>query len=208
MTPFAKTPGQIAKDEAEVQAIVRAAYKLMGQGDGASASAIHAILAEAGLARRAFYRHFASKDDLIIAMFRFENESVASALEADIAAAPTLIDAVEAWIDHWLAVIYDPARLRHIRVLASRAAQVDGLRAVRQESYDVAIDALARLLALGREGGDFPLTEPMPDARAIHAAMIALLEARLSRAYTPNLRDARSYVCRLVGRVCGAPAWA
>jgi len=182
-----------------------AAYKLLGQGDGGT-SAIQAILDETGLARRAFYRHFASKDDLIISMYRVENERVAVALKSAIAAASTPPEALEAWIDHWMTIIYDPGRVRHVRVLSSpEAHKIAGLRAVQQESYDVAIGALAEVLERGLAEGDFPRAEPFPDARAIHASVIALLNARLQHAYTPTMRDARAHLCRLVNRVAGVP---
>lgn len=49
--------------------IVRAAYDLLAR-DGLEGLTIRSVLAETGLARRAFYDRFATKDDLVLAVFQ------------------------------------------------------------------------------------------------------------------------------------------
>ena len=120
---------QRKKHDAEVAAIMSAAYRLIDQSDNGS-SAIQDILDATGLSRRAFYRHFASKDELIVGMYRADSEKVAATLRERIAGAPTATDAVITWVDHWMGIIYDPSRLRHVRILSTpEAHSAAGFRA-------------------------------------------------------------------------------
>jgi AcrR family transcriptional regulator len=199
-------PGRdLAKYEAEERAIMQAAYRLIGHNETGS-TAVQDILTEAGLSTRAFYRHFASKDDLIVAMYRADSARVAAELSAALAAAPTPPAAVEAWIDHWLAIAYDPRRAKHVRVLSSAEARSAlGLRSVEAEDSRTSIAVLAQVLSAGRHSGHFPSVEPDDDARAFQAVVGALLQARLFREFTPSWAQARAHLCSLIGRALGCP---
>jgi AcrR family transcriptional regulator len=193
-----------AKHQAEVAAIMNAAYRLNDQGESRS-SAIQDILTEAVLSRRAFYRHFRSKDDLLIAMYRADSQKVAVALRDAIDRASTVFEAVVAWIDHWLAITYDPGRMRHVRVLASReTTNTLGFRSVVMEAQELSISALADIFRRGREQGCFPDVQPEEDARAIHYAVIALLNSRVFLEYPTTLTQSRNHLFSLVSRVAGA----
>ncbi len=65
---------------------MRAAYGLVGSSESGSTS-VQDILTVAGLSTRAFYRHFPSKDELILAMCRAEYERVLGGLSDAIAVA-------------------------------------------------------------------------------------------------------------------------
>jgi len=199
--PERRPPRDLAKHQAEEQAIMRAAYRLIGRNEP---TAVQDILTEAGLSTRAFYRHFASKDDLIVAMYRADSQRVASELSTALAAAATPPHAVEAWIDHWLAIAFDPRRARHVRVLSSAEARgAAGFRTVEAESDRISVAMLAQVLSAGRHSGDFPVVEPEEDARAFQAVVVGLLQARLYREYTPTLTSARAHLCSLIGRAVG-----
>jgi AcrR family transcriptional regulator len=57
----------VGDDRSEEQAILRAAFRVIGSSPSGSTSVVD-ILREAGLSTRAFYRHFRSIDDLILAL--------------------------------------------------------------------------------------------------------------------------------------------
>ena len=63
----------MAADGDERMRIIDAAYRCLLARDGATVS-VTAILAEAGLSTRAFYRHFESKDSLLLALFRRDSD--------------------------------------------------------------------------------------------------------------------------------------
>ena len=105
---------------------MRAAYELI-QRNGSKETSVHDVLHATGFSTRAFYRHFHSKDELVVEMYRIDSDRVAENLTAAVASAPTPFDALEAWIDQNLAVVYDARRLRHAVVLSSpEVASVEG----------------------------------------------------------------------------------
>lgn len=134
---------------------------------------VAAILDAAGLSTRAFYRHFASKDELFLAMLKRDSDAVArrlARLAGETAGGPAA--QLRAWIDCLLGLAYHPRRRAHIVVLDSdevrlakgyREASV-ALRAFREQ-------ILAEILRRGRDDGSFPLAEPERDAAAIHAVV-------------------------------------
>ena len=87
---------------------MRAAYRLIGR-DGGFVS-VQEILDSADLSTRAFYRHFSSKDELVLSMYRGDNERVAAALWTATQTELDVWDALQAWIDVSLSVVYDLGR--------------------------------------------------------------------------------------------------
>src|SRR5438445_5358235 len=92
-------------DEAEERALVEAANRVMRR-NGFNGATVADILAEAGLSTRAFYRHFASKDELLLAMYRNDSHAVAARIAARCDAAPTAAGALAAWLDEVLSLAY------------------------------------------------------------------------------------------------------
>lgn len=66
---------RVTGDAGRTRALIDAAYELLDEG-GLEGLTIRAVLAKAGLARRAFYERFNGKDDLVLAVF---DESLRSA---------------------------------------------------------------------------------------------------------------------------------
>ncbi|QSR17881.1 TetR/AcrR family transcriptional regulator [Novosphingobium sp. KA1] len=68
-------------DEDRSQKLIAAAHELLDEA-GLEGLTIRAVLARTGLARRAFYERFQSKDDLVLAVFDTTLRSAARAFEA------------------------------------------------------------------------------------------------------------------------------
>ena len=99
-------------------AIVAAAYRLLIASNGMSVP-ITDILRAAGLSTRAFYRHFDSKDALLLAMFRSDSENVMGRLAALAEQCATARDGLETWINSLLRLTTDPRRRQRVLVLHS-----------------------------------------------------------------------------------------
>lgn len=93
----------------ERKMVMDAAVRVMGRS-GYSRMSVAAVLAEAGLSTRSFYRHFASKQDLLRALMEREIASVQRSLQRAVAAAPDPVAALGAWLDRFLDVYYEPTR--------------------------------------------------------------------------------------------------
>jgi AcrR family transcriptional regulator len=194
----------MAKYRTEKDAIMRAGYDLILRNAGNSTS-VHDILRETGYSTRTFYRHFHSKDELLVAMYRVDSDRVAERLAAAVADAATPLDALEAWVDQNLAVVFDARRLRHAAVLSSpEATMAEGY----QEAYAAGLTAhrapLVEVLRQGKQYGVFPRTEPEADAFAIQAVVAAHVRAKLLGTNEFTRAEARDHTVGLFRRALGA----
>jgi AcrR family transcriptional regulator len=199
------SPVREAQYEAERERIMRAAYELF-QRDGSKETSVHDVLRATGLSTRAFYRHFDSKDELVLEMYRVDCDRVTALVDAAVAAAPTPLGALEAWIDQSLAVVYDARRLRHAVVLSStEVASAVGFTAVKNAGLADQRESLVELLRAGKEAGVFPHADPAIDAIAIQAVVGAHMRARLDDdACALTRADARNSTLDLFRRALGA----
>ncbi|WP_422745421.1 TetR/AcrR family transcriptional regulator [Mycobacterium sp. WMMD1722] len=131
---------------------------------------IAAILARAEVSTRAFYRHFASKDELFLQMLRQECDALTGRLDQILDKGEEPQRQLEAWIAEMLTLAHDPRLRQHMRVIDSdevRAAK--GYREVREATHAERERSLVEILVRGRDDGSFALTEPDIDAVAISA---------------------------------------
>ncbi|MGD9700992.1 MAG: TetR/AcrR family transcriptional regulator [Acidimicrobiia bacterium] len=200
------TAARVERQQAERQAILKAAYSLIGRSPDSTVS-VHEILSAAGLSTRAFYRHFRSKDELILTMYRTAADRVNAELSKIVSESNGPVDALEASIRQHLAVVYDARRARQARVLTSpevRAAA--GFDRADHES-DVARRALlAEVLRRGQREGTFPhVTDPELDARAVMGVLRGLIESSLAGQPVPSWSEATAHTTNLFLRAFGAP---
>jgi AcrR family transcriptional regulator len=169
----------------------------MGRRDGVAS--VQDILGEAGLSTRAFYRHFPSKDELVLTMYRTASEREAAGLEADLVAANGPVEAFTAFVHRHLAVAYEPRRARQTSVLISLDARsAAGFDPVDQEARAVRRTMLAGVIGEGMRHGVFPgATDPDADARAVLGAIGAVVDAKIAGQQVPSWDDAAAHITRL-----------
>ncbi|SNQ46240.1 Transcriptional regulator, TetR family [Frankia canadensis] len=173
----------------EREQIMNAAYRCLIASEGASVS-ITDILQAAGLSTRAFYRHFASKDSLLLAMFRRDSERVTAELSAAAAGTLTAAEALRSWIDGALRLMSQEPRRRRALVLSSdEARRARGYAGEREWYHATSEAALAAILRRGVEDGSFPWANPEADAEQIQAILGYCLDTQLLR--RPADGDAR-----------------
>jgi len=201
------SPAREEKYRDEKQRIMRTAYELI-QRDGSKETSVHDVLRAAGLSTRAFYRHFRSKDELVLEMYRVDCARVNATVAAAVESAPDPLAALEAWIDQHLAVVYDARRLRHAVVLSSaEVSSAEGYTEVKNAGLADQRASLVALLHDGRAQGVFPHADPETDAVAIQAVVGAHMRARLDRDPAALTRaDAREHTVELFRRALGASA--
>ena len=182
--------------ERERSHLVRAVYAVMRRNGYANAN-ITDILAEAGISTRAFYRHFASKDDLLIAMFGESGVQTRQRLAGAAAAAGTATAQLMAWVDEVLDMGFDTRRSRVARMFASGS-----LRGPFEEAAHEAIDQidepLRQLLARGAATGEFPGCDPVVDAAMIHAIAWRLFTDAMHGRSSVDRDGARAHLIRFV----------
>ena len=176
-----------SRTERERSAIIRAAHRLIGSGTG-GVTPIEDILREARVNRRTFYRHFSSKDALLLAMQQEAGELVRAALRLAADQAADGRAAVLAWVEEFLSIGWDTRRLREGRTfLAPEAGLVAGLAAAMEDIHARHRAELEAALRRGLADGTVPAAAPGRDAFAIHAVTLRCLEmrarGRLDRSY-------------------------
>jgi AcrR family transcriptional regulator len=188
----------------EKKSIIEAAYRCLTESAGAAVS-ITDILAAAGLSTRAFYRHFESKDGLLLAMFRSDSDLVIAELRTASATATSPAEALRRWIDRMLRLTAEESRRRRVLILTSEEAQrARGYAAERARFQAEQEASLAQILRDGRLDGSFPLTDPWPDARSIRAAVGQAFEEQMSSEPPVTADQAAAQVTDFVFRALGA----
>ncbi|MEW2547289.1 TetR/AcrR family transcriptional regulator [Streptomyces sp. NPDC047002] len=183
--------------EDERARIVEAAYRCLAASDGASAS-VGEILAAAGLSTRAFYRHFGSKDDLLIAMFRDDADALTAEMRAVTAAASSPADALRRLVRGTLRLTSDPRRRRRVLVMVSEeTVRAKGYAAERARIDAEAEGLIAAILAGGRSAGDFRgVCDIAADAGCIGALLRQAVDEQLAH---PSRDGARAAAERVIG---------
>ena len=181
------------------QQILQAAGELFFK-DGYRAIGVDTVVEQSGVAKMTLYRHFASKDDLLVAYLQEANDQFWAWFEA--AAAPYAGDgrgqltAVFAALEQWLAnpqchgcpfinagaEFSDAEHPVHRAALAHKQAVRERLRGMAEAAGARAPDVLADQLLLLMDGGYVQArlygSEPSP-ARHIAAAAAALIAAQV-----------------------------
>jgi AcrR family transcriptional regulator len=173
----------------EVRALVEAALTVL-RARGATGLTVADVLAEANLSTRAFYRHFRSKDELVLAVYEGEAQRRNADLAQAIAAAPDPRAALETWIDATLALGFDARRARRTQVLRAEGARLQA--DFPDEFAAILAGTVEPLIALLHA---FPGADPELDAWSIYEVTWGLVEAKL-RGKTIDRAQARAQVMR------------
>ena len=144
--------------ERERKHLFKAAYAVMSRNGYANAH-VTDILNEARLSTRAFYRHFASKDDLLEAMFHQNVERTCAHLDEQLAKADAPTAQLLAWIDEILEMGYDVRKGRMARMFAS-TTMISSLADAGHEATAMLYKPLHRDLVEGAASGEFHACAP------------------------------------------------
>lgn len=170
----------------EVERLVRAAFAMIERSGGLDPK-VSDILAEAGLSNQAFYRHFRSKHELLVAVLDEGIRGLAEYLTARMATASGPVAAIREWVRGMAAQTRDPAGAKASRPFAlarGRLAEAFPAEVALSRAQLTAPlrDALADAVATGQLAD----ADPEQDAEALYHLMMGWLEARLVEARIPE----------------------
>lgn len=132
--------------EAEVRHLIEAAYRVSADSGDFASPTIRAILAEAGLSNPAFYRHFRSKDELLLVMLDEGRRKLVSYLDHRVGRVDDEARVGE-WIRGVLAQAVDPEAARRTRPFFTEVAMLTrSFPDEQRASEEQLIEQLARLL--------------------------------------------------------------
>ncbi|HLG92826.1 MAG TPA: TetR/AcrR family transcriptional regulator [Acidimicrobiales bacterium] len=167
----------------EVERLIRAGVAVMRRGGGAEPR-VGDIVAEAGLSNQAFYRHFRSKDELLMAILDDGQRQLVSYLRHQMAKEAAPAGKVRRWVEGIMAQAADPAAAENTRAVVANTDRVKHRFPVELTGADEVICAPLRQVL--EEAGS---TDPGRDAQAIYRMVMASMHACLIRQAPPTRRD-------------------
>lgn len=171
---------------------------------GVSGMTVRDVLAYADLGTRAFYRHFASKDELVVSMFTTTAAQEAERLRRRMAVATGPLAAVIAWIDGRLDLAFDPKISANLRDLSTEAQlRQKESPAELQIALSLMLAPLVEQLRIGKESGIFTNIDPDADARFVHHVTYGVVESHWN-GFPQRRSHARIGVLRFCLRAIGA----
>jgi len=182
--------------EQEVGRLVDATYRVV-ERTGNLDPTMRDIMRESGLSNQVFYRHFRSKDELLVAMLDDGRRRMADYLERRMSGASDAGGRVAAWVEGVLAQAGDPvaaARTRPFVAHQDRLAEL--FPAQQRDSVEAMLGPLREVLAAA------PTPSPAEDALAVYRVTLATLYDHL-RAGTAVPPDVTAHVVRFALRGVG-----
>jgi AcrR family transcriptional regulator len=174
----------------EVHRLVEAALGLIQQ-TGHLEPRVSEIVSRAGLHNQAFYRHFRSKRELLVAVLDQGIALLAGYLEHRMAAVASPREKVREWLRGMLeqALHEQGAEATRPFVLARGRLAEEYSEEVRASEEQ--LTALVRAsIEAGTESGDFPDADPVRDAEALYLLAMGWVQSRLLDSERPTREDA------------------
>jgi AcrR family transcriptional regulator len=166
----------------EVNRIIEATYTVISRTETIDPP-LREILREAGLSTPAFYRHFRSKDELLVGLVEQGWATLRGYLAHQMEKAPEPGARIEAWVRGMLAQAADRDAARRARPFA-----VNLYRLVTQfpDEHRVSRDALVDLLVSPTQQLRAESTDVWPDAMAVYTLVKGVQERHLVDCTVPS----------------------
>ncbi len=186
------------------KAIIDAAAKSVRQ-HGVRGLNLAAVLEEAQLSTRAFYRHFESKDELVAAVFMELTRLEVMRLKEKMAPASCPIEGVAAWIDARLDLAFDESIKAELRQ-ASLEAQSRNTASPEAVApfYNAILEPLIEHLERGLHLGVFQDIVPATAAKSINGVVWAATQRQWAMGLWDR-GDVRERALRFCLRGLGVP---
>ena len=188
----------------EADRLIHAAWEVLGR-TGFEGFKVASVIRAAGSSTKGFYRHFASKDEMLLALLVDETERASARFAARVAATSSPLEALEMWISTMIGAAGRPdlaARARLFASLGQISANFPGqVLATRQPMLAPLIDALSA----GLRAGTMPLADPLADAPLIMSLCGGVLRDLLDGISSTTVDEAITTTQALVRRSLGMP---
>jgi AcrR family transcriptional regulator len=175
-----------ASYEEEIRQIVDATYRLIQETGGLDPT-LRDILKESGLSTQAFYKHFRSKDELLLLLLDDGRRQLVGYLTHRMDKASRPAAKIRAWIEGVLHQAANPEAAARTRpFLANRDRLAEQFPAEQQASVDLLVDLLADAIRrLPDRKGEDRKQAARRDAEAIYDVAFAALHRYLTRQTKP-----------------------
>lgn len=172
----------------EVRRLVEATFQLI-QRTGTLEPRVGEIVSEAGLSNQAFYKHFRSKDELLLAVLDDGVRTLCGYIEHRTAKERSPERRVRAWMNGLLEQALNAEAAAATRPFAmSRARLMDLFPVEVAESEEQLTRLLRDAIAAAGAAGELPGCDPERDARLVYNLAMSWLERELSDPSRPTAK--------------------
>ncbi|MER7704814.1 TetR/AcrR family transcriptional regulator [Kitasatospora sp. NPDC097605] len=181
---YRRTPAVQARLDAQREAVLQAAVGLLAER-GYGGCSMAAVAERAGIATGSMYRHFASKADLSVELFRRVVTREVAAVHEAVARHDTPRERIAAVVETFAARALRAPRLAHALLVEPADTVVDAERLVFRRTFR---DVLAAEIAAALAAGRLPPQDPQLTAAAIVGATAEALTGPLAAVPSPDPR--------------------
>ncbi len=178
----------------EVQALIGAARRVM-QSSGSVEPRVSEIVREAGLSNQAFYRHFRSKHELLLAVLTDGYEQLVSYLGQRMAAETSALGQIRRWIEGIVIQAAQPEAAEAARIFV-----VNGVRLADQfpQESNQSVEQIKALLraaiAEAAACGELPGADPERDTEALYQLAMGWMQQKILARARPSRADVEHVV--------------
>jgi AcrR family transcriptional regulator len=178
----------------EVNPLITATWTVAAR-TGTFEPSVREILQEAGVSTKAFYRHFRSKDDLLLVALETASSQLADYIESKMAPVPDPVPRIKVWIEGFVRQAVVPSAARRTLPWALGVGQ---LAHTYPEQFDrskaLVIAPLEREISRAAVQGTAASPSPAKDARIIFGYTMDAIRHHLIRRTEPDMGDLRQLV--------------
>jgi AcrR family transcriptional regulator len=190
----------------EVGRLIRAGIAVMERAETTNPR-VSEIVEEAGLSNQAFYRHFRSKDELLLAIVDDGQRRLVGYLEHQMAKETSGLAKVERWVEGILSQSVDATAAQATRGVALNSDRLREQFPAESRSIEELIEAPLRdALILAADQGQIPPGDPTRDARIIFRLAVRTMELFVIDRETPGRQDVDHLIEFVNAAVGGAKA--
>lgn len=183
-----------AAAEEDVARIIDATYRVI-ERTGTVDPTVRAILEEAGFSSPVFYRHFASKDELLLVILDDGRRQLVDYLAHRMQKAGTGRDRVRSWVEGVMAQATNPdAAARTRPFVANTARIVEQFPEEHAASLRGPFDLLLTAVRAGAADGTLSPADPDRDAQSVNDVVFATMERHVLARTRPSPTDVQALV--------------
>jgi AcrR family transcriptional regulator len=184
--------GRRAHYAVEMRRIVETTFALI-ERSGSVDPSMREILAETGLSTQAFYRYFASKDELMLALLDEGRRRLLETLQRRMARSVDPTEQVRAWIEGVLAQAANPTAATRTRPWILSEQRLADLFPREQEASVLSLIELLRE-PVAQRLGNRPKIDPASAATMVYQLTFATLKTHLVAGTKPSAEETNALV--------------
>jgi AcrR family transcriptional regulator len=186
--------GRRAAYQEEVRRFVEAGFRLVRES-GELEPRVSEIVAAAGLSNHAFYKHFRSRDELLVTLLDDGIRQLSSYLRHRMQGADSPRARIRCWIEGLCEQALNPRAAAATRPFAiGRGRLAERFPAEVAESERRLTGLVQEALAAARSAGELPRCDPERDAATLYDLAMGWMQRKLAQSDPPSRSEAESLV--------------